>query len=123
MGMAPYGQPTRVEDVYKLFEVSDDGSFRLNMEYFSFHHSTSKTFNGRFTGLFGEPRVHESDFYTPTTHPKKDHPKWNEATAKSNQHYANIAASIRYVTETMLKMANYINTGLKKLSGHVVLLG
>ena len=118
MGMAPYGQPTRVEDVYKLFEVSGDGSFRLNMEYFSFHHSTSKTFNGKFTNLFGEPRMHESDFYTPTTHPKKDHPQWDEATANRNQHYANIAASIQYVTEeTMLKMANYAHqrTGLKKL--------
>ena len=118
MGMAPYGQPTRVEDVYKLFEVSGDGSFRLNMEYFSFHHSTTKTFNGKFTNLFGEPRMHESDFYTPTTHPKKDHPKWDEATAKRNQHYANIAASIQNVTEeTMLKMANYAHqrTGLKKL--------
>ena len=118
MGMAPYGQPTRVEDVYKLFEVGNDGSFRLNMEYFSFHHSTSRTFNGNFTNLFGEPRVHESDFYTPTTHPKKDHPQWDEATAKTNQHYANIAASIQYVTEeTMLKMANYAHqrTGLKKL--------
>jgi carbamoyltransferase len=118
MGMAPYGQPTRVEDVYKLFEVAKDGSFRLNMEYFSFHHSTSNTFNGKFTKLFGEPRVHESDFYTPTTHPKKDHPQWDEATANRNQHYANIAASIQNVTEeTMLTMANYAyqRTGLKKL--------
>ncbi|OGO29313.1 MAG: hypothetical protein A2W33_01555 [Chloroflexi bacterium RBG_16_52_11] len=118
MGMAPYGQPTRVEDVYKTFEVSDDGSFRLNMDYFSFHHSTSRTFNGKFTKLFGEPRVHESDFYTPTTHPKKDHPQWDEETAQRNQHYADIAASIQNVTEeTMLKMANYIyqQTGLKKL--------
>ena len=118
MGMAPYGQPTRVEDVYRLFEVGNDGSFRLNMEYFSFHHSTSNTFNGKFIDLFGEPRVHESDFYTPTTHPKKDHPQWDEATANRNQHYANIAASIQYVTEeTMLKMANYAyqRTGLKKL--------
>ena len=118
MGMAPYGEPTRVEDVYKLLEVSNDGSFRLNMEYFSFHQSTSKTFSGKFTNLFGKPRIHESDFYTPTTHPKKDHPLWDEATAKSNQHYANIAASIQYVTEEMmLKMANYAyqRTGLKKL--------
>jgi carbamoyltransferase len=118
MGMAPYGQPTRVEDVYKLFEVGNDGSFRMNMEYFSFHHSTSKTFNGNFTKVFGEPRVHESDFYTPTTHPKKDHPQWDEATANRNQHYANIAASIQYVTEeTMLKMANYAyeRTCLKRL--------
>ena len=118
MGMAPYGRPTRVEDVYKTFEVSDDGGFRLNMDYFSFHHSTSRTFNGKFTQLFGEPRVHESVFYTPTTHPKKDHPEWDEATARRNQHYADIAASIQHVTEeTMLKMANYVyqRTGLKKL--------
>jgi len=118
MGMAPYGQPTRVDDVYKLFEVADDGSFRLNMEYFSFHHSTSKTFNGNFTKVFGDPRVHESEFYTPTTHPKKDHPQWDETTANLNQHYANIAASIQYVTEeTMIKMAKYAyqRTGLKKL--------
>ncbi len=118
MGMAPYGQATRVDDVYKTFEVGHDGSFRLNMDYFSFHHSTSRTFNDKFVKLFGEPRVHESDFYTPTTHPKKDHPQWDEATAKRNQHYADIAASIQQVTEeTMLKMANYAyqRTGLKKL--------
>ena len=118
MGMAPYGRPNRVEDVYKLIEVGDDGSFRLNMDYFSFHHSTSRTINGKFTNLFGEPRVHESEFYTPTTHPKKDHPQWDEATARRNQHYADIAASIQYVTEeTILKLANYVHqrTGLKKL--------
>ena len=118
MGMAPYGQPTRVDDVYKLIEVGNDGSFRLNMDYFSFHYSTSKTFNGKFTNLFGAPRVHESDFYTPSTHPKKDHPKWDESTAQRNQHYANIAASIQCATEEiMLKMANYAyeRTGLKKL--------
>ena len=118
MGMAPYGQPTRMDDVYKLLEVGDDGSFRLNMDYFSFHYSTTNTFNGKFTNLFGVPRVHESDFYTPSTHPKKDHPQWDDATAKRNQHYANIAASIQCVTEEiMLKMANYAyeRTGLKKL--------
>ena len=118
MGMAPYGEPTRVDDVYKIFEVNDDGSFRLNMDYFSFHHSTSRTFNNKFTKLFGDPRVHESVFYTPTTHPKKDHPQWDEGTAQLNQHYADIAASIQYVTEeTMLKMANHIHqrTGLTKL--------
>jgi carbamoyltransferase len=118
MGMAPYGRPTRVEDVYKLIEVGDDGSFRLNMDYFSFHYSTSRTFNNQFINLFGEPRVDESVFYTPTTHPKKDHPDWDEATAQRNQHYADVAASIQRVTEeTMLKMANYAyeRTGSKRL--------
>ncbi|RPI86209.1 MAG: hypothetical protein EHM41_09275 [Chloroflexi bacterium] len=118
MGMAPYGEPTRVDDVYKLIDVGSDGSFRLNMDYFSFHHSTSKTFSRKFVDLFGEPRVHETDFYTPTTHPKKDHPHWDEAAANRNQHYANLAASIQYVTEeTMLKMAEYAyqRTGSKNL--------
>lgn len=118
MGMAPYGRPTRVEDVYRLIEVDEGGGFRLNMEYFDFHHSTSRTFSDRFLKLFGEPRVHDSVFYTPTTHPKRDHPDWDDATAARNQHYANIAASIQRVTEeTLLKMAleAHRRTGLKKL--------
>jgi len=118
MGMAPYGQPTRVDDVYKLINVADDGSFTLNMEYFSFHHSTKHTINNKFIDLFGERRVHDSVFYTPTTHPNKDHPDWDEETARVNQHYANIAASIQRVTEEiLLKMAQYAydQTGLKKL--------
>jgi len=118
MGMAPYGRPNRVEDVYKLINVGEDGSFRLNMDYFCFHHSTSRTFNSRFETLFGEPRVHDSIFYTPTTHPNKDHPQWDHQVAQRNQHYADIAASIQRVTEeTLLKMARHVyeRTGLKRL--------
>ncbi len=126
MGMAPYGRPNRVEDVYKLIDVGDDGGFRLNMDYFCFHHSASRTFNNKFVELFGSPRVHESVFYTPTTHPNKDHPQWNDAKANLNQSYADIAASIQQVTEEiLLKMADYAyqRTGLKKLciSGGVAL--
>jgi carbamoyltransferase len=118
MGMAPYGRPTRIEDVCKLIEVDEAGGFRLNMDYFCFHHSTSRTFNGRFEALFGEPRVHDSTFYTPTTHPKKDHPQWDNQVAQRNQHYADIAASIQLVTEeALLKMARHVQerTGLKRL--------
>jgi len=39
MGMAAYGQPRYMEKMEKLIRVYDDGSFRLNMDYFSFHHS------------------------------------------------------------------------------------
>ncbi len=118
MGMAPYGRPTRVEDVYRLIEVDDGGGFRLNMEYFDFHRSTSRTFSKRFLDLFGEPRVHDSVFFTPTTHPRRDHPQWDDATAARNQHYADIAASIQRVTEeVLLKMAleAHRRTGSKKL--------
>jgi carbamoyltransferase len=118
MGMAPYGRATRLDDIYKTLHVNDDGSFQLNMDYFSFHHSTSRTFSNRFIKLFGEPRIDESDFYTPTTHPAKNHPGWNDAVAQRNQHYADIAASIQRATEdTILKITRhaYETTGLKKL--------
>jgi carbamoyltransferase len=118
MGMAPYGRPNRMEDVYKLIDVADDGSFQLNMDYFAYHHSSSETFNKRFEDLFGTRRTHDSIFYTPTTHPKKDHPQWDDETAQQNQYYADIAASVQRVTEeTLLKMARHIqeSTGLKHL--------
>jgi carbamoyltransferase len=56
--------------------------------------------------LFGAPRKRESEFYTATTHPRRDHPQWDNATAAQNQKYADIAASIQRVTEDiLLKMA------------------
>jgi carbamoyltransferase len=88
------------------------------MDYFSFHHSTQRTFNRRFVELFGTPRVPESEFYSKTTHPKQDHPDWDSTVAEQNQKYADIAASIQRVTEeTMLKMARhaYDRSGSKNL--------
>ena len=108
MGMAPYGTADYVEDVHKVVQVRSDGGFCLDMDYFSFHRSTARTFSSKFEQLFGRPRVHDSVFFTPTTHPNRDHPDWDDATAERNQHYANIAASVQLVTEdTLLKMAEY----------------
>lgn len=118
MGMAPYGQPTRMEDVYKLIEVADDGSFQLDMRYFDFHHSTRRTYSQRFIDLFGEARVHDIDFYTPDMLPNPAKPHWDQATARINQGYADIAASIQRVTEeTILKMARHVHerTGSENL--------
>jgi len=118
MGMAPYGEPRYLDQVYKVIDVNDDGSFRLNMEYFAFHKSTEHSFNSRFADLFGKPRGRDSEFFTTTTHPAHDHPHWDDKVAAENQHYADIAASIQRVTEeVLLKMANHLHqkTGLKKL--------
>jgi carbamoyltransferase len=118
MGMAPYGEPRYLDQVYKLVQVDEDGSFRLNMDYFSFYHSTEHTFNQKFADLFGKPRIPESDFYTFRTHPRQDHPCWDSHAAEQNQKYADIAASIQRVTEEiLLKMARHAHklTGLKKL--------
>ena len=115
MGMAPYGEPRYVDKIDKLFQVRDDGSFWVNMDYFSYHYSPSQTFNHRFVDLFGEPRVRDSEFLTTTTDPTLNP---NDPLVKRNQHYADVAASIQRVTEeTLLRMANcaYKETGLSRL--------
>lgn len=121
MGMAPYGQPRYVDKVWKVVRQSPDGSFALDMDYFSFHHSTEKTFNQRFVELFGEPRPPKMLFYTkesgfPTYFGEP--PANFEEMCALNQHYADIAASIQRVTEELLLgMARNVHrqTGLKKL--------
>jgi carbamoyltransferase len=115
MGMSPYGEPRYVDKIDKIFKVFGDGSFGVNMDYFSYHHSAEHTYNDNFIRLFGQPRVHESDFFTPKTNPEVDP---HTPKAKENQYYADIAASIQLVTEdTLLKMANTIHkqTGAKNL--------
>lgn len=121
MGMAPYGQPRYVDKVWKLVHQNQDGSFALDMDYFSFHHSTDKTYNRKFVKLFGEPRSPKSLFFTEGTgFPKYfGTPPGNyKELSDQNQHYADIAASIQRVTEELLLgMANsvYRETGQKRL--------
>lgn len=121
MGMAPYGQPRYVDKVWKLIRRNDDGSFALNMEYFSFQHSTEATFSAKFIELFGEPRPPKMYFYTKASgFPKYfgEPPANFEEMCERNQFYADIAASIQRVTEELLLgMAREIHkqTGLKKL--------
>jgi len=61
MGLAPYGEPTYVDTIYRhLIDVKEDGSFRLNMDYFNYCTGFTMT-NTRFNKLFGrEPRKPES---------------------------------------------------------------
>ncbi len=118
MGMAPYGEPRYVDRVEKVVRLQQDGSFWLDMDYFEFHRSAERTFSDKFVSLFGPQRVSESEFYTYTTHPRRDHPHWNEEKAKTNQHYADIAASIQQVTEeAVLNLAReaHARTGSQNL--------
>ena len=121
MGMAPYGQPRYADKVWKVVRQNSDGSFSLDMDYFCFHHSTDRTFNGRFERLFGEPRPLKLNFFTEATgFPKYfgDPPSNYAELCRINQHYADIAASIQKVTEELLVgMAKNVHkqTGLKRL--------
>lgn len=121
MGMAPFGKPTYLDKVYRVIDVDNDGSFQLNMDYFTFHHSTERTYSPKFVDLFGSPRDPDAYFFTPDSgYPTYfgDKPGNYAELAQANQHYADIAASIQTATEEiLLKMANHLyqETGLKKL--------
>src|SRR2546425_11628274 len=55
MGLAPYGEPRYADAIFeKLVELKDDGSFKLNMDYFNYLHGLTMT-NGAFDRLFGGP--------------------------------------------------------------------
>ena len=83
MGLAPYGKPVYKELILKnLIDLKDDGSFRINMNYFDFATGITMT-NKKFDNLFGEPvRKSEEDLLT--------------------QFHMNIAASIQSVTEEIV---------------------
>ena len=55
MGLAPYGEPVYADLIReKLVDIREDGSFRLNTEYFGFLDSDKMT-NDKFAELFGGP--------------------------------------------------------------------
>jgi carbamoyltransferase len=115
MGMAPYGRPGYLDKVHQVVELGKDGSFWLNMDYFSFHHSMEQTFSRKFEDLFGEPRPRESDFFTRETGVPADA---TAAAIEKNQYYADVAASIQTATEQMIvNVARHLyqRTGLKRL--------
>jgi carbamoyltransferase len=104
-----------MDKLAQLIRVHDDGSFHLNMDYFSFHYSPTHTYSRRFLELFGPQRQPEAPFFTRTT---GDDIAGREREADRNQYYADVAASAQLLTEeVMLKMANrlYEQTGLRNL--------
>jgi len=98
MGLAPYGDPTYVKQIYdNLVSVNDDGSFRLNMENFTYTRGDRMTGAG-FEKLFGGPA-------RPTESP-------------ITQREMDLAASVQVVTEEiMLKLAKHARelTGSRNL--------
>ena len=94
MGLAPYGKPSFVNHIYKLIDIKNDGSFRLDQSYFNYATGLTMT-NKKFDNLFG---------YKPR-HPVKD---------KLTQFHMDIATSIQSVTEEiMIKLAKSIRDEYK----------
>lgn len=105
MGMAPYGKPLYVNKVKKLINIYKDGSYSLNMEYFTYHKSSTKSYSRKFQKLFGIPRPKDLYFFTKSSgYPSYfgEKPKNYKELCDLNQKYANIATSIQKVTEDLL---------------------
>ena len=121
MGMAPYGSPKYVEDIWKIVKLNPDGSYWLDTSYFSFHHSTSKSYTNKFKKLFGEARRADIPFFTETSgYPSYygDKPDDWSKLCEYNQRYADMAASIQVVTEELIiALANQLHkiTGSTRL--------
>ena len=98
MGLAPYGKPKYVKDIYDhLLDLKEDGSFRLNMDYFGYLDGLTMT-NDRFSDLFGGPaRAPESEI---------------------TEREMDLACSVQLVTEEIaMRMARHVHkiTGEKNL--------
>ena len=98
MGLAPYGEAKYADLIKeKIINISDDGSFQLDMSYFNYASGLTMT-NKKFNSLFGgPPRNSESEI---------------------SQKEMDIAASIQKVTEEIIiKIAKAIfkDTGEKNL--------
>jgi carbamoyltransferase len=85
MGLAPYGEPRYVDEIMnRLIDLKEDGSFRMNLDYFNYCQGLTMT-SKRFERLFGgPPRALE----TPLTQREMD-----------------LAASVQKVTEEIMLRA------------------
>jgi carbamoyltransferase len=55
MGLAPYGEPKYVDAIMKeLIDIKEDGSFKLNMDYFTYPYGLTMT-GSKFEELFDGP--------------------------------------------------------------------
>lgn len=98
MGLAPYGEPKYAQLIRDhLIDIKDDGSFRLDMQYFNYCTGLTMT-NTRFDALFGGPPRKPED--------------------RLEQRHMDLAASIQAVTEeVVLRLARSIRkeTGARNL--------
>ncbi len=106
MGLAPYGKPIYTKEIKeRLIDIKDDGTFKLDMDYFKYHRGFRMT-SQKFHKLFGsKPRNAEEEL---------------------TQFHMDLASSIQAVTEEIvIKIASSLRkeTGIKNicLAGGVAL--
>ena len=98
MGLAPYGQPIYEEKIKKLLHLNRDGSFNIDLKFFSYQYSLTGVYSKEFEKIFGKP---------------------NKTPDKITKYHADIASSIQKVLEDIvINIAKYVRkkSGLSNLS-------
>ena len=87
MGLAPYGEPKYMDQVLETIKYNEDGSFKMNMDYFAYDYGLEMT-NGKFEKLFGQRK--------------------REPESKLEQFHKDVAMSVqRVVEEIVLRMVRH----------------
>ncbi len=87
MGLAPYGEPKYVDQMRELIDIKDDGSFALNMKYFTYEYTLRMT-GKALEKLLGEPR--------------------RKPESELTQFHKDVARSVQVIVEeAMLKMVTH----------------
>ena len=81
MSLSSFGKPVYEKEFNKIFDINN---FTINMDYFEFHKTSSKSFSNKLCEIFGEPYLNISE----------------EANFKK---YANIASSAQLILEHTIK--------------------
>ena len=79
MGLAAYGKPNYISDIYKLIDVKNDGSFAMNMSFFSYREGF-QMWSKKFEAIFGPVRKPNESF---------------------NKRHKDLASSLQTVTEDL----------------------
>lgn len=105
MGLAPYGEPRYCNVIRKeVIDVKEDGSYRLNMDYFDYQNGRTMIREDRFKALFGYAR--------------------RKPEGKINKFYMDIAASVqKIVEEIIISMARYAKKEYGQGIDNLVLAG
>lgn len=82
MALASFGKPAYMEQMKRLIDVKDDGSFRLNLKFFAHQYSDRRMFTSALEKLLGQPTRQPKELLT--------------------DFYHNVAASLQKKTEEIL---------------------
>ncbi len=88
MGLAAFGKPKFKEEFSRLARFCDDGSYQLDLRYFAHHTDTEMGFSHELENLLG-----------PRREPSKS---WDLQNSPEDQRYADIAASLQWLTEELM---------------------